>query len=85
MVDMKTTQKSRRQPSSGVSAAAPGQHRLSARILDLVALLALVAVTAVVFLLGGPNGAVVVSVGAGLYATWKAGQPDRSSGPSDGR
>ncbi|MFF2406344.1 hypothetical protein [Streptomyces sp. NPDC058092] len=81
---MTMTQRGRKQSPSDESVTTPGQRPVGVRILDLVALLALVALVAVVFLVGGPDGMVVISVGAGLYATWKSGQPGRPSGPSDG-
>jgi hypothetical protein len=81
MVDMTTTQRGRKQPPLDGPA---GQQPVGRLVLDLVALLALVALAAVVFLIGGADGAVVISVGAGLYATWKSGHAGRPSGPSDG-
>lgn len=46
------------------------------RVLDLVALLVLIALSAVVFALAGPGAfTAVTSVGMGLYATWRSGHP----------
>ncbi|MFC7217476.1 hypothetical protein ACFQLX_04705 [Streptomyces polyrhachis] len=57
---------------------------MGARLLDLVALLALVALAAVVFAVGGPDWLLVIGAGAGLYTTWKSGSGDRTSGPPQG-
>ena len=46
------------------------------RGLDLVALLVLIALSAVVFTLAGPGAfTAVTSVGMGLYATWRSNHP----------
>ncbi len=53
------------------SPAAPGQQ-----VLDLVALLVLIAMSAAVFALAGPGAlTAVTSVGLGLFATWRSSHP----------
>jgi hypothetical protein len=48
------------------------------RILDLVALLVLIALAAVVFTVAGPAAfTAVTSVGVGLFATWRSTQRPR--------
>ena len=45
---------------------------LRERILDLVALLALLVLAAIVFILAGPSAlTAITSVGMGLFATWR--------------
>ena len=46
------------------------------RVLDLVALLVLIALAALVFALAGPGAfTAVTSVGMGLFATWRSHRP----------
>ncbi|WP_111501252.1 hypothetical protein [Streptacidiphilus pinicola] len=48
------------------------------RVLDLVALLVLIALAAAVFTLAGPGAfTAVTSVGMGLFATWRSHRPPR--------
>ncbi|MCC9312310.1 hypothetical protein LN042_35515 [Kitasatospora sp. RB6PN24] len=58
-----------------------GEHALSAqpapptRLLDLIALVCLIAVATTVYVIAGTNACVVTSVGLGLFATWKSNRP----------
>ncbi|MGC5402121.1 hypothetical protein ACPXCP_41105 [Streptomyces sp. DT20] len=48
------------------------------RVLDLIALLGLISISAVVFIIAGPVAfTTVTSVGMGLFASWRAGQRPR--------
>jgi hypothetical protein len=54
----------------------PSRAPTSERVLDLVALLVLIALSAAVFTLAGPGAfTAVTSVGMGLFATWRSQRP----------
>lgn len=48
------------------------------RVLDLIALMGLISISAVVFIIAGPVAfTTVTSVGMGLFASWRAAQKPR--------
>ncbi|WP_143203519.1 hypothetical protein [Streptomyces sp. CB01580] len=62
-----------RQPEDQLSIPA-----LRERVLDLIALLILIALAALVFVVAGPAAfTAVTSVGVGLFATWRTRPPRR--------
>jgi hypothetical protein len=64
-------------PDHGTDLRAPAYRApTSERVLDLVALLVLIALSAAVFTLAGPGAfTAVTSVGMGLFATWRSSHP----------
>ncbi|MGC9541744.1 hypothetical protein [Streptomyces sp. UG1] len=64
--------------SAGRRPEEPAHGPLSERVLDLIALLLLMALAALVFILAGPAAfTAVTSVGVGLFATWRTRPPRR--------
>jgi hypothetical protein len=64
-------------PDRGTDLPTPAYRAsTSERVLDLVALLVLIALSAAVFTLAGPGAfTAVTSVGMGLFATWRSHRP----------
>jgi hypothetical protein len=64
-------------PDYGTDLPAPAYRApTSERVLDPVALLVLIALSAAVFTLAGPGAfTAVTSVGMGLFATWRSSHP----------
>ncbi|SHN22631.1 hypothetical protein [Actinacidiphila paucisporea] len=62
----------------------PGRPSLAERVLDLIAFLALLIITGLLYGLIGPSAGMVTGTAVVLYSTYRGGNPTPPSGPPGG-